>query len=638
MSSLVRLSRELWDLVSCGDASSVARIVDIPRQSERLGTVEYVLRDAIKKSSLGLFGGRLYYFGGRIYEPLSNDVFESSMMDLLFDYIGLPKVDYCAVYSMICRCRALARSKPLEVNNRLMVFDNGVLDTGSGVFSKSFDKKFVQMWSVGYSYNPDARIFLWKQFLEQVLPDVHLRDALQMFLGASFVERREAKIEKLLLLVGRGANGKGVINQTILGVLGDYVGTKSIGALCSRGIDGEESLALINGKKLNFATEMSVDDFKRRDARLKTIVSGERASARFRYERGFDAENIPLLMSSANRIPYFDASDDALIRRIYPIPFDVVVPEERRDPTLPQKMESEYPAILNWILDGRDKFVKNGYSLPPEVHLKRLMQDGHAERNTAVLFMEKNGYKAKIDGVELVPKNVIPQKELYRRYEQWCLNNGVMMQTRPAFVQALEEHGFVRKRYGTGMSFLLFGDITTRTLKDANLRRDNEQSNELPITWVDGKGYLRSQRLLALFVGLNIGTIRKMVNNRVLEPGMRTMGNKTYYDIEECVKILRDNKYLSSDKEKALRKDMKEKVTIMRQVFNSYMAKKGLPYRKQSSKVKPLEDWIRVVHDDTTIADVKRMAAEDGYDVEDLNLEPFTGRSFGRQIENGEIK
>ena len=64
-----------------------------------------------------------------------------------------------------------------------------------------------------------------------------------------------------------------------------------------------------------------------------------------------------MLMANANKLPMFKDRTKGMLRRIYVIPMTVEIPEIRQDKTLPQKLKDERSGILNWMLDGRDKYV-----------------------------------------------------------------------------------------------------------------------------------------------------------------------------------------------------------------------------------------------------------------------------------------
>jgi putative DNA primase/helicase len=47
-----------------------------------------------------------------------------------------------------------------------------------------------------------------------------------------------------------------------------------------------------------------------------------------------------------------DNVDEAMRRRMLLIPFTVQIPPSERDPDLTEKLKSEWPAILRWMIDG----------------------------------------------------------------------------------------------------------------------------------------------------------------------------------------------------------------------------------------------------------------------------------------------
>lgn len=617
MGNIKLLRKELWDLMCGGDVDSIKEIVGRSNQDERMGEIEDRLRSAVRKSSVGLYGGDLYYFGGRLYEKVSRYEWCTVLTDLLYYDACIRKVDYKAAHFVIDRATVLSRSKHLELQNNLMVFRNGVLDTETMKFYKKFDRCFVQLWGVDYDYNPNARTFLWYQFINQVLPNKELQEVLQMFLGATFVDRRKVRIEHLLILLGRGANGKGVVNQVIKGVLGDNMSAEGIGNLCAKGLEGMSALARINGKRLNFGTEMSVSDFRRRDARLKTLISGEPTTARMLYGQPFEASDIPLLMSSANMIPAFDVDDDALIRRIYPIPFDVVIPPEKRNPELAGDMVAEYPGIFNWIMEGRRKFVENGYRLHDHNMLKDLLYKEVESYDTALKFMAKKGFRAKMKGVDLAPRNYVRVKDLYDEYVRWTRNNGIHTEGRTTFLKSLEKGGFVKARHSDGLVVWVFGDITLRNLRDEAKRvRDRELKDKAPdssIMSIDGELWTTSMNALGAYVGASLRAVEKVNREGGFEGCTKSWKMRTLYNIEKCRDVLMGKRVIATDEEKERHKRMLYELRQMRGKFNTKMKYHNLPYRKYA-KEDQIDENVIVIPDETTLAEALAMAERDlGY-------------------------
>lgn len=613
-----RLTNEIWELMMADGGAEVEEMLSMKKREDRRGRCKRLLCKAIRESSLGVFNGQIHFFSGSVYASIGTRAFKDIIRDIMDRKAKMPDADLVKLADIYEDCLNVVYGKPLKIDNGVMLFKNGVLDVNAGKFYKRFDKKFVQMWSVDYEYNPQAKTFKWYQFINQVLPDKYLQDVLQMFLGATFVDRAKVKIEHILILLGKGANGKSVIQRAVCGVLGEeYVATQEVGRLCSRGIDGDEAVALINGRRLNYCTEMETTDFYRKSARLKAIVSGEKVPARFRYGIGFDAMNIPLLMANANQLPIFNKKDDALLRRIYVIPFDVVIPPEKQNKTLNDELTEEYPAILNWILEGREKFIENGYRLPTDVNLNRIVLAGESEFNLPLKFMSVNGWMPKIQGVDIEPLNWIKLRVLYSGYERWCEQNELECIGKTAFCHVLEtEGGYIKKRYGDGIRFAVYGDITINTLKreSKKLRRVEIGNPKAQLMWVDGTAWITSQKALAAYAGVGDSTVRRLIREGRFKEHTKAWREKKIYDVKACCAVMRSLKIIATDEEKAIQSRILKELKYLRYIFNQRMMYNGWPYRKYSLE-EPQIDGTITVPDTMSDAEVYEMAKAAGYDL-----------------------
>lgn len=225
-----------------------------------------------------------------------------------------------------------------------------------------------------------------------MLPDEGWQHVFQEFLGSIFIDRRTAKIETMLVLRGSGSNGKSVVFETIMGILGrDNVSNFGIGALIT-GTERKKNIAYINGKRLNYCSEIQALEIGRDSDVLKSLISGEPTEARPMYGDNFTAYDIPLLMANANQMPYLKDWSYGMKRRICILPFEIEIPIARQRKSLARDLEREYSAIFNWILEGRDRFISNGYKLSENKKLDKVMDEYQAESSTVMKFMYQMNY------------------------------------------------------------------------------------------------------------------------------------------------------------------------------------------------------------------------------------------------------
>lgn len=632
MSETSILTKELWSLLVSDGGKEVEALLSVRKREDRRGKMKRMLCNAIKKSSLGVFGGKMYFFGGKVYIPIERLAFHSVLYEIMANKVAVPDADLVKLADIYCDCSNVVFSKTLRVSNNVMIFRNGVLDVEKGVFNKTFDKKYVQMWAVDYNYDAKARTFLWYQFINQVLPDKYWQDALQMFLGATFIDRKKVKIEHIMILLGRGANGKSVVQQAVCGVLGnEYVSQHDIGRLCSRGNDGDMAVAEINGKRLNYCTEMEETDFYKKSARLKALISGEGVTARQLYGNPFKAQNIPLLMANANLLPSFNKKDDAMLRRIYVVPFTVSIPVEKQNKTLGDELMDEYPGILNWILEGRQKFIDNGYRLPDDICITQYINENRSDYSPVLKFMELRKYKPKIDGVNIEPMVWVKVSELYNDYVRWCKQNDIDAVPRNGFTHILvDDYGYHRERKSTGFHIAVFGTHLKKLKKMQRENREKEEGEkrEPNLLWYKGVAYATSLRKLADFSGVSIHIIRRMTHEGKFLECTKGIKNHDAYDVSGCVEVLKREHIIANIVEKDLHHRLTQDLRYERFLFNMRMKKREWPYRKYDNDKEQLEEGIIVVPDYTTDEEVTAMAKEAGL--------PMNGRpAYGRYSQGG---
>lgn len=92
----------------------------------------------------------------------------------------------------------------------------------------------------------------------------------------------------------------------------------------------KKNIAFINGKRLNYCSEIQALEFGKDSDTLKSLISGEPTEARPIYGDNFTAYNIPLLMANANQMPYLKDWSYGMRRRICIIPFEVEIPKARQ--------------------------------------------------------------------------------------------------------------------------------------------------------------------------------------------------------------------------------------------------------------------------------------------------------------------
>lgn len=565
----------------CINQDEVKNALEYNRPAQIVDAMQDILEKAISKSAMGCYNGLPHYFTGRKYESLSKDEFVTLVNDIMRK-CGVPNGCYARVEGM-ARFLRLCVKRELRINPNILVMKNCVFDISTRKTYK-FNKKYVQVTAMDFDYNEHEYPILWQKFLDRVLPDKTLQKILQEFLGSLFVQRCDTKTEKVLILKGAGANGKSVIFETVVGILGrENITHYSLGALVKKSNEQLHNIACINGKSLNYCSEIQTGRLSNEEAdTLKHLISREPIPARQLFGKAYTAYDIPPMMTNANRMPYLNDWSEGMRRRLIVIPFDESIPEGEQDPQLAIKLRAEYPGILNWMLAGRNRFIAQGYKYSHSSIVDDIAEDCQAETSPVIQFMLEKNYRKepKKDDDDPIPRWVEARK-LYIEYGRWCIANNQEAETERKFGAILIDNGYFRKRSSDGNLYRVY---VKRKVLPA------EYKNKTP------KATARGIKELAHWCNETPALINSLMKKGLLEDTFYKEGFYYIFDIEKVQKIVR--RYHRKEKKKMAAERTSDGLKYERKVFNARMRSKKEPFRKYGAVPHKSTENIIYVTDD----------------------------------------
>ena len=300
-------------------------------------------------------------------------------------------------------------------------------------------------YKLPFDYNPEAKAPMFDAFLDRVLPDRKSQMVLAEYLG--YILNKNLKLEKCLLLLGNGANGKSVFFDIVNALLGpSNVCHYSLQNLCD---DKGYYRAMIGGKLLNYSSEIGARRCP--PDTVKKLISGEPIDARLPFGEAFEVSNYCRFMFNANALPRETEQTEAYYRRFLIVKFGVTIPKEERDPFLAKKIiENELSGIFNWILEGLDRITQQqGFTHAPLIAAELTAYE--EESNSVGLFMSEHNYRPSAD-------KSTQRKHLYEPYQNFCRENGFMPVGSPEFSRRLENLGYKIKRKATNNATLVYCD------------------------------------------------------------------------------------------------------------------------------------------------------------------------------------
>ena len=282
------------------------------------------------------------------------------------------------------------------------------------------------------------------RFLDEVTgEDVQLAAFLQRLLGYALTG--STREHGLFFLHGLGANGKSVFVSTVAGIFGDYHTVAPIETFTAFNSDRHPTdLAGLRGARLVTATETE-EGRRWAEARIKALTGGDKISARFMRQDFFEYTPVFKLVIAGNHKPGLRSVDEAIRRRFHLIPFLVTIPAEQRDPELTEKLKSEWPGILQWMIEGCAEWQEFGLAPPAAV-----------KDASAAYLAAEDAVAAWID--DCCERNAdawTKRADLFASWKLWAESNGEYIGAAKRFYQNLEARGFTpHRRTAEGRIFL----------------------------------------------------------------------------------------------------------------------------------------------------------------------------------------
>lgn len=292
-----------------------------------------------------------------------------------------------------------------------------------------------------------------------------IKELILEFIGVCLSNVKGWRMKKALFMVGPGDTGKSQLKsltELLLGK-GNFV------AIDLGEIEARFGTGNIYGKRLAGSSDMSfmtVEELKT----FKKCTGGDSLFAEFKGQNGFEFTYNGLLWFCMNRLPRFGGDDGVWVyNRIMQIECKNVIPFEKQDKYLLDKMYAERNGIVYQAVMALKKVIQNGYAFAEPQSVTAARKAYMVENNTVISFfdecMEKRTDRKIMDGCTT--------GKVYEVYKAWCRDNN---------------HGFCKtaKEFRTELSLYLntpHSDLITRRGKGGNFYRNYTLTNEAKETY-----------------------------------------------------------------------------------------------------------------------------------------------------------
>ena len=313
-----------------------------------------------------------------------------------------------AVTNLLAALKLMAYSPPLPIETDRIHVANGTCFL-NGEFKE--DKAWCSN-RLRVRYEPNApRPERWLRFLSELLEPEDI-PTLQEYLGYCLIP--STKGQKMLLLIGKGGEGKSRIGLVMRSLLGDSINMTSIQKVESNRF----SRADLENKLLMVDDDMDMSALPKTNY-IKSIVTAEcKMDLERKGVQSYQSRLYARFLCFGNGAltALHDRSDGFFRRQI------VLTTRDRPagrvdDPFLAEKLADEAEGIFLWCLEGLRRLLANNYRFSLSAKARENVETVKRSSNNVIEFLRSEGY------IRFRADAEASSRALYEAYKLWCEDN-----------------------------------------------------------------------------------------------------------------------------------------------------------------------------------------------------------------------
>ncbi|MBI2547617.1 MAG: hypothetical protein HYW23_04200 [Candidatus Aenigmarchaeota archaeon] len=309
-------------------------------------------------------------------------------------------------------------------NPNFLPLQNGILDIEKRTLLP-YNPDFFFTSKLGIKYDPDVDCQKIKKFLSEIVsPD----DVNLLIETAGYCLWREYPIQKAVMLVGDGANGK----STYLSLLGRFIGSENIASVSLQDLERNRFASSNLYRKLaNIYADLPSVALKNVGL-FKMLTGGDIFAAEKKFKNSFQFRNHAKLIFSANQVPYVADETGAFYRRWVIINFPFKFEGDKSNLMILQELvtEDELSGFLNLVIPALNKVLKEGFSyIKSTEEIKR----AYIRASDPIAAFAS-------DCLIESPEDVVPKDDVYNSYMNYCRINKLPIVANSAFAKNLRRY------------------------------------------------------------------------------------------------------------------------------------------------------------------------------------------------------
>ena len=327
----------------------------------------------------------------------------------------LNEIRDCITTGLHKRVSNLLEVVKLQAYSQPLPMETDCIHVANGVYF--LDGRFLPVKNfctnrLAVNYNPSApKPVRWLRFLSELLEPEDI-PTLQEYLGYCLIP--STKGQKMMMILGRGGEGKSRIGLVLKAMLGQSMNTGSIQKVESNRF----ARADLENRLLMVDDDMDMNALPKTNY-IKSIVTAEAAMDVER--KGIQSYQVQLCVrflcfGNGALSSLYDHSDGFYRRQL--ILTTRNRPADREDdPFLVEKMCEELEGIFLWCLEGLHRLICNNYRFTVSEKSAENVETVKRNNNNIIEFLRSTGY------IQFRADAEASSKSLYDAYTLWCEDN-----------------------------------------------------------------------------------------------------------------------------------------------------------------------------------------------------------------------
>lgn len=373
----------------------------------------------VKNNNQNEVSTTLYWYKNGVYSVISPDVLKGYIKKHITDFspeiLAMRHVN--EVYGILTAYdeEELIEANEINADENIINFKNGLLYLDTMELKPHSPRVYstIQIpcnWSGAAASSP-----VFDKFMDEFTQgsEEHKRFLMQ-YMGVCLSNVRGYRMKKALFIIGAGDSGKSQLRK----LTEKLIGAKYCESASMKTLEDTHGGECVVNKRLVGESDMSFMSLNELKI-FKLLTGGDSFQINPKNRPMFSYTYNGLLWFTANALPRFGGDrGEHVYNRMIIIKADNVIPPERRDPQLTEKMYKEREAIVYKCVLALKEVIQSGYKFSVPSSCESELTSYKAENNPVQRFynecciMRKKGQKDNCTAVMM-----------YNVFREWCKSN-----------------------------------------------------------------------------------------------------------------------------------------------------------------------------------------------------------------------